>query len=314
MELARQHNCSFHELAIQPAQWNVGNPKECRDFFSIAEKDAFKDVLWIRKPAGAFHGRGITIHKGSEGLRKKTNCDGKGNQAIVMRYINDTVLMGGHKFDMRTYLLIASTKPFLVFYHDGFIRRSQKKYTSASSLKDKNVHITNAGSQSSKNHFFSFEQLQDRLTAEHGFDPLFMDNAFRPWAKAVTNFLFHSAMLSPKVRLDRENGRFQLFALDWMVDQKGGVHLLEANGYPSTQKYPSNIGLTPGVFVSMLELVNTIHTRGGSMRVQDSFRHKRWHLVYNEAEVAAAKREYDPCRIREYVASADPLFSFKSKV
>lgn len=41
---------------------------------------------------------------------------------FVMEYI-DPALLEGHKFDLRTYLLVASLNPFLVFYHDGFVRR-----------------------------------------------------------------------------------------------------------------------------------------------------------------------------------------------
>ena len=48
-----------------------------------------------------------------------------------------------------------------------------------------------------------------------------------------------------RLGLDRMPGRFQLFALDWLLDAEGGMHLLEANGNPSIVKYPGT-GLTPG--------------------------------------------------------------------
>ena len=41
---------------------------------------------------------------------------------FVMEYI-DPALLDGHKFDLRSYLLVASLNPLLVFYHDGFVRR-----------------------------------------------------------------------------------------------------------------------------------------------------------------------------------------------
>ena len=33
-----------------------------------------------------------------------------------------------HKFDFRIYMLIASTDPLIVYYHDGFTRNSMVKY------------------------------------------------------------------------------------------------------------------------------------------------------------------------------------------
>ena len=39
-----------------------------------------------------------------------------------MEYL-DPALLDGHKFDVRSYLLVASLDPLLVFYHDGFVRR-----------------------------------------------------------------------------------------------------------------------------------------------------------------------------------------------
>ena len=42
------------------------------------------------------------------------------------------------------------------------------------------------------------------------------------------------------------------------LDADGGVHLLEANGDPLVRHYPK-IGLSPGVFTSLMRLVMGIH-------------------------------------------------------
>ena len=135
---------------------------------------------------------------------------------------------GGHKFDFRSYLLIASTKPVLAFYADAFIRKSENAYsTDPDSLTDAKAHITNGVEQSGEDHFFNFEQLQTTLTAENGFPSDYIEKTFRPHAKRVTNFLANTAMnrtvLGKTGRpagfregFDKMGGRFQLFALDWM--------------------------------------------------------------------------------------------------
>ena len=45
------------------------------------------------------------------------------------RYVSRPALMHARKFDLRSFLLIASTNPVVAFYADGFIRRSQAVYS-----------------------------------------------------------------------------------------------------------------------------------------------------------------------------------------
>lgn len=57
------------------------------------------------------------------------------------RYITNPLLLDGRKFDIRAYMLIASTVPYLVLFHHGYIRLSCQKYDG----NDTNLttHLTN---------------------------------------------------------------------------------------------------------------------------------------------------------------------------
>ena len=62
----------------------------------------------------------------------------------VNRYINNPLLLSGRKFDIRAYMLIANTNPYLVLYHDGYVRLCMYEYdTDANNLT---AHLTNQAS------------------------------------------------------------------------------------------------------------------------------------------------------------------------
>lgn len=312
-DFAKENGCEYQSLGVQPVQWNIRYEGACRAFFLEAAKPENARQIWIVKPGGSFHGSGIKLYEGVAKLSSLYSCEGQlGDGLIVQRYVSKPALFTGNKFDFRTYMLIASMDPYIVFAHDGFVRRSEHAYdTAGASLTDTKTHITNAKSQSMDNHFFSFEQLQQRLSAESGFAPDYMENVFRPHARRATLFMFESA----KRKFAHRKGRFQVFALDWMIDADGGMHLLEANGNPQVSSYPLP-DLTPALWTTMHDVVHAVHVepetlpQDGSFSVRDRYRFGGWHMVYNELELEAEGKNYNPCLFNTYRDQNDPLFGF----
>lgn len=57
------------------------------------------------------------------------------------RYIQQPLLLEGKKFDVRSYLLIACTAPYVLFFAQGYVRLTCVNYDAASD--DLTVHLTN---------------------------------------------------------------------------------------------------------------------------------------------------------------------------
>jgi hypothetical protein len=88
---------------------------------------------------------------------------------IAQKYISNPLLVNGHKFDFRIYLLIASTDPLIVFYHDGFLRISLSKYSKNST--EKSTHFTNTAlSKKIANNPDAFKDITGGLTKEEMMD------------------------------------------------------------------------------------------------------------------------------------------------
>ncbi len=60
-------------------------------------------------------------------------CGTENRSLIAQGYVNNPLLLDrNNKFDFRVYMLIASTNPFIVYYHDGFIKVSLNSYEKSS--------------------------------------------------------------------------------------------------------------------------------------------------------------------------------------
>jgi len=143
-------------------------------------------------------------------------------------------------------MLIASTNPLMVFYHDGFLRASLSTYDKHSNERGK--HLTNthlaenvfkkARSTKVNNmteeelreyHIWSFEELGEYLY-ESGkvSDPNWLDNYLRPQFRKA---MIHLVKMSSETFWKQSNV-YGLFGLDFMLDKDFNLWFIEGNPNP----------------------------------------------------------------------------------
>lgn len=112
---------------------------------------------WIMKPCAKSQGTGIflinklsKLKKWSREARNSFNPQISGKESyVISRYIDNPLLIGGKKFDMRLYVLVTSFRPLKAYlFKLGFCRFCTVKYdTSVAELENIFVHLTNVSVQ-----------------------------------------------------------------------------------------------------------------------------------------------------------------------
>ncbi|XP_044133475.1 inactive polyglycylase TTLL10 [Bufo gargarizans] len=220
---------------------------EADTFFSTYEDGQ----TWICKPTGLNQGRGIYLLKNQEQMSalrcqmlsviedsRKPPC--KGPQArIVQRYIPNPLLLEGKKFDIRSYLLIASTVPYFVFFRHGYVRLTCNPYDPKSD--DLTGHLTNQYMQKKNPLYNELKEetvwtmerfntyVNEKFAESKGLPQNWVLNTF---TKRMQQIMIH-CFLSVKSKLECRRGFFDLIGCDFLIDDDFKVWLLEMNCNPA---------------------------------------------------------------------------------
>uniref|UniRef100_A0AAY5KL19 Tubulin tyrosine ligase-like family, member 10 n=2 Tax=Esox lucius TaxID=8010 RepID=A0AAY5KL19_ESOLU len=218
------------------------------------EREAFFDMsMWICKPAGLNQGRGIFLVRSQKDIStfrlklqniSESHCNRKlplrlPQACIIQQYVKNPLLLKGRKFDIRSYLLIACTSPYMVFFRHGYVRLTCDLYDYNS--QNLSSHLTNQYLQK-KNPLYSMLKEEtvwsmDRLNTYVNDKLRFDKGLSRDWVLSTFTKQMQHIMIqcffAVKAKLDRKLGNFDLIGCDFLIDEDFKVWLLEMNCNPA---------------------------------------------------------------------------------
>jgi hypothetical protein len=218
-------------------------PNEFHDFHAAFQKikqTEPKRNTWIVKPANSSQGRGITIIEDLNEL----NVD---EMSVISRYITNPLLINGHKFDLRVYVLVTSYEPLKIYvFKEGLARFASESYSTKQNKNNKFQHLTNY-SINKKN--ANFIQNNDKNQDDVGFKwslsafcnhleqvgidmDLLWSRIYDVIIKTIACGEHYVVSAMKKNQMYRTNC-FEIFGFDILIDSDLKPWLLEVNLSPS---------------------------------------------------------------------------------
>jgi tubulin polyglutamylase TTLL1 len=331
----------FNKNMIFPRAYRLHFKSECKSFFKKINSQKYINSLenepiqyLIKIGFGVHKSQGVFLLDQEENTRLNNaydfgkKCGEMKKSIIAQKYITNPLLLDrNNKFDFRMYMFIASTNPLITYYHDGYMRVSVNEFEKTS--KDRATHLTNTYLAEKKfaeareenktingmnaeelkdYHLWDFMDLQEYLLEIGKInDTNWLDNYLRPeFKKALVHIMRASSYTFWK-----QSNLYELFGLDFMLDEDLKLWFIEANPNPLLT------GVKPELIERMLldmfeiqyayyhsrmkRVLNVIQKMQIDAKVNDKVDYGMWRKEYQEA----VKNRLEP----EYKLSGNNTFS-----
>ncbi|KAJ1402937.1 tubulin-tyrosine ligase family-domain-containing protein [Ochromonadaceae sp. CCMP2298] len=197
------------------------------------------DRMWILKPSATNKGASIAVVLDWEGVLEALEEADHVREWVLQRYIERPLLYGGHKFHLRVYVLCVGG--LRVFVFDQILMLLAAHRYVAHDVVDIYAHLTNTARAAEDVNFDErkFVRLLDDLVPQLCKRRDCPTLAAAEQAVAGMRQSIHRITADLFAAYENEysiftpmSSCFELYGLDFMVDQSLQVHLLEANPGP----------------------------------------------------------------------------------
>ena len=194
---------------------------------------------WIMKPTAKARGIGIFLVNKLAQIKKwantRTMSGPQSQNYIISRYIDNPLLIGGKKFDLRLYVLVTSYRPLRVYIHDdGFARFTNARYNNdLTDLDNMFVHLTNVaiqkhGDEYNEKHGNKWDTRNLRLYMEATVGHERTKSLFED-----IEYIIVSSLKAVQNVIINDKHCFECYGYDVMIDDNLKPWLIEVNASPS---------------------------------------------------------------------------------
>ncbi|KAK6023363.1 Tubulin-tyrosine ligase family protein [Ostertagia ostertagi] len=118
-----------------------------------AIQHSMADSTFIVKPVSSSRGQGIFFASTVDEIPRADTL-------LVSRYVENPLLVNGHKFDLRIYVAVTSFYPLIIYvYSEGLTRVASEKYRSEVDSRDAFIHLTNYSINKNNSNFVRNESM-----------------------------------------------------------------------------------------------------------------------------------------------------------
>lgn len=227
----------------------------------------------------------------------KSNCAESPHDERAFDSLTDAVLVaqGSDKpllfqkklFDVRGYMLIASTMPYIVFFRRGYIHRAEADF----SASDKSSFMPGKfdGPQA-RDRYLSLEKFQQYFANLKATGTHYVDTLLHSSMKQIANFVFHSSRTS----MLRRRGSYQLFSIDYKIDENFRVYLEKTDGFPELIQ---NKNFDTGQIIAEMHdlLLELTEEPVAFEAMGPGDKYGGWELIFSELRETCEGNLYNPC-------------------
>ncbi|XP_003740971.1 tubulin polyglutamylase TTLL4 [Galendromus occidentalis] len=238
-------------------------PKQKQEFLNYAR--ANPRTLWVQKSNDH---RGIVAKQAAE-------VEVHLEDTFVQQFIEDPLLVDGHKFDIGVYVVMTSIKPLRVYIYEGdaLLRFCSKPYDKSSKDLDSYVVGDNylptwdvpSLKEFYNRHKLSMKQSLNLHLRQKGLNP---DKIWKQINEAVSSVYFEKIRDIEKVsrKYFSTDPFFEMVRFDFLVDSQLNAHLLEANMSPnlSSAHFKQNARLYEQVIYNLLSVLGLQEEKSSS--------------------------------------------------
>jgi hypothetical protein len=281
--------CSMNDLNIQLASYRSNVLSECLDVKEQATK-----ASRLSFTVHSLKDDSTTSLTSAGILQKIGDCKASASAStdpvLIVRNLAKSLLIDKSKFVVRAFLLVGSTMPFMVFYRRGYVRVARE---SGSGMKDVSLED------------FQRTLANGKITGTH-----FVDTFLKASMKRIALLLFQASRQS----MERRRGTYQLYSLDFVVDDQLRVYLDSSEPYPtliSTQDVPNDASMMIAEMHDLVMELNEEPTAFDTMITGDKY--GMFELIFSEIRETCEGALWNPChQFHDY--NSKPLARANKKI